>query len=215
MPTSLTRAPKQDRSRAALERLLEATKEILCEGTFEQLTIAGISKRSGVSVGSIYARFEGKDDLFLATMVDVLEALDLEWSAEIADLKARKLPLPERIPVLIDTLAEFLRRHAGMLRPFMVRANDPRVAFYGKASHQKLVDSFKELLLESKSAIKHSLPERAVDSCFSIVYASLARFLGLGSAADAAGEGDWVILKEDLGSMCMGFLLHPDVRLSR
>ena len=54
------RQPKQDRSRVALERLMAASREILHEGTFELLTIAEISKRSGVSVGSIYARFGGK-----------------------------------------------------------------------------------------------------------------------------------------------------------
>ncbi len=55
------RKPKQDRSRIALERLMSASREILHEGTFELLTIAEIIKRTGLSVGSIYARFSGKE----------------------------------------------------------------------------------------------------------------------------------------------------------
>ena len=73
------RQPKQDRSRVALERLMAASREILHEGTFELLTIAEISKRSGVSVGSIYARFGGKEDLFIAVMMEVMQELDAEW----------------------------------------------------------------------------------------------------------------------------------------
>ncbi|HCI6410401.1 TPA: TetR/AcrR family transcriptional regulator, partial [Klebsiella quasipneumoniae subsp. similipneumoniae] len=40
-------------------------------------------------------------------------------------------------------------------------------------------------------------------------YAALARFLGLGWAADAAGEGDWEQLKRHLGMMCLSYLVTP------
>nr|WP_180202948.1 TetR/AcrR family transcriptional regulator [Pseudomonas sp. SbOxS1]NYU02524.1 TetR/AcrR family transcriptional regulator [Pseudomonas sp. SbOxS1] len=210
MPTeSASRTPKQDRSRASLERLMAASREILSEGTFEQLTIVGISKRSGVSVGSIYARFEGKDELFLAVMMDVLGELDCEWAELIEGLRKRSLPLAEQVPELINTLAEHLRRHASILKPFMTRAFDPRVAKCGKATHLKAAHAFQSLLLHSREDIQHPDPEHAVSACFSIAYAALARFLGLGSAADAAGEGDWDQLKHDLGIMCFGFLRQP------
>ncbi|WP_455921212.1 TetR/AcrR family transcriptional regulator [Pseudomonas putida] len=210
MPTATaSRPPKQNRSRAALEKLLNATREILSEGTFEQLTIAGISKRSGVSVGSIYARFEGKDDLFLAVMADVLGELDAEWAELIEALTRKELPLTQQVPELIGTLAEHLRRHASILKPFMTRGSDPRVAVYGKATHLKTASSFQNLLLASRAHISHPDPQHAVSACFSISYAALARFLGLGSAADAAGEGDWEQLKQDLGAMCVGFLKQP------
>ncbi|MGO4004951.1 TetR/AcrR family transcriptional regulator [Pseudomonas fluorescens] len=207
MPTAIaSNPPKQGRSRVALEKLLKATREILSEGTFEQLTISGISKRSGVSVGSIYARFEGKDELFLAVMVDVLAELDAEWADLMNSLRSRQLPLIEKVPSIISALAEHLKSHASILKPFMARGSDPRVAVFGKATHLKTAQKFKELLLESQAEFKHPDSDHAVSACFSIAYASLARFLGLGSAADAAGEGDWEQLKRDLGVMCVGFL---------
>ncbi|MNB99470.1 transcriptional regulator BetI [compost metagenome] len=206
---SASRTPKQDRSRASLERLMAASREILSEGTFEQLTIVGISKRSGVSVGSIYARFEGKDDLFLAVMMDVLGELDSEWEQLIEGVRNRNLPLAMQVPELINTLAEFLRRHASILKPFMSRAFDPRVAKFGKEKHLKAAYAFQSLLLYSREDIQHPDPEHAVSACFSIAYAALARFLGLGSADEAAGEGDWEQLKHDLGIMCFVFLRQP------
>ncbi|WP_244621277.1 TetR/AcrR family transcriptional regulator, partial [Klebsiella pneumoniae] len=136
------RQPKQDRSRVALERLMAASREILHEGTFELLTIAEISKRSGVSVGSIYARFGGKEDLFIAVMMEVMQELDAEWQQLIQQLHARNLPLRQRLPALMDVQAEYLRRHAGILRPFMARADDERVAGIGKAAYQKNEQTF-------------------------------------------------------------------------
>lgn len=210
MPTAIaSNPPKQDRSRLALQKLLNATREILTEGTFEQLTISGISKRSGVSVGSIYARFEGKDELFLAVMANVLAELDAEWADLIQSLRSRHLPLKDKVPAMIDALAEHLKSHASILKPFMARGSDPRVGAYGKATHLKTAHAFKELMLESQAELKHPDPDHAVSACFSIGYAALARFLGLGSAADAAGEGDWEHLKRDLSTMCVGFLRDP------
>ncbi|EIK94054.1 TetR family transcriptional regulator [Pseudomonas sp. M47T1] len=207
MPTAIAlNPPKQDRSRVALEKLLTATRELLSEGTFEQLTIAGISKRSGVSVGSIYARFEGKDELFLAVMANVFGEMDAEWTNLIETLRSKQLSLVEKVPMAIAALAEHLKSHSSILRPIMARSSDPRVAVFGKAKHLKAANIFNELLLESRAEFRHPDPEHAVRACFAIAYAALARFLGLGSAADAAGEGDWEQLKRDLGVMCVGFL---------
>ncbi|WP_040262465.1 TetR/AcrR family transcriptional regulator [Pseudomonas massiliensis] len=200
--------PKQDRSRASLERLMTATREILHDGTFEHLTIAGISKRSGVSTGSIYARFKGKDELFRAVMALVLEEIDEEWAQHIERLGKQELRLQALVPAAVGLLGDHLHRHAAMLRPFMAHAHDEHVARRGKASFRLTSESFITLLLQAREEIHHPRPEHAVASCFTIAYAAFARFFGLGSAADAAGEGDWEALKQDLGDMCLGFLMH-------
>lgn len=204
--------PKQDRSRASLERLMAATREILHDGTFEHLTIAGISKRSGVSTGSIYARFKGKDELFRAVMALVLDELDQEWTQLMEQLRGQELALQPLVPAAVGMLGDFLHRHAAMLRPFMAHAHDEHVARRGKASYRMTSQSFIAVLLQARGDIRHPHPEHAAASCFSIAYAAFARFFGLGSAADAAGEGDWAVLKQDLGDMCLGFLSHPPYR---
>lgn len=186
---------------------MAASREILHEGTFELLTIAEISKRSGVSVGSIYARFNGKEDLFVAVMMEVMQELDAEWQQLIEPLRAAHMPLHQKLPALMNVQAEFLRRHAGILRPFMARADDPRVANIGKSAYLRNEQTFTALLLENRDEIRHPQPEQAVKFCFTVSYAALARFLGLGSAAEASGEGDWDLLKQELGMMCLSFLI--------
>jgi AcrR family transcriptional regulator len=59
----LVRAPLQERSRKTLERILAAGWMLLEEGGPDALTVQAITRRARTSVGSFYARFQGKDDL--------------------------------------------------------------------------------------------------------------------------------------------------------
>jgi len=73
--TALAREPQQARSRRTLEQLREAAWQLLENGGIEAVTVVGVAAGAGVSVGSFYARFEGKEEL-----LDHLEAVALEAS---------------------------------------------------------------------------------------------------------------------------------------
>ena len=60
---TLLREPRQDRSRRTLRRILEAGLYLLEHEGPEALTVTEITKRARTSVGSFYARFNGKDGL--------------------------------------------------------------------------------------------------------------------------------------------------------
>lgn len=208
MTTPNVRPPQQDRSRQSLEKVLTAARQLLCESVTADLTLIEVSKTAGVSIGSIYGRFKGKEDLLQVVFEDALEKMDLEWQGLMADLGGRPLTLPDRLPLLVDTLAEFLARHAAILKPFMNRAGHADIARCGKEYHGRMAAGFIAQINAHQDEIHHPDPDRAIHSCFRITYSSLARFLGLGSAADAAGEGDWSHLKQDLGTMSVLFLTH-------
>jgi AcrR family transcriptional regulator len=61
---SRLRPPQQARSQATLERLLQATEELIAQETFDKATIAEITRRSKSSVGAFYNRFADKEALF-------------------------------------------------------------------------------------------------------------------------------------------------------
>ena len=56
--------PQQERSRASFERVIQAATALLEEDGYDGFTLAEVSKRANVSIGSIYARVKSKDDLF-------------------------------------------------------------------------------------------------------------------------------------------------------
>ena len=202
-----TREPQQGRSRASYERMIGAAEALLRERGSDDFTLLEVSKLGKVSIGSIYNRFASKDDLVRAVQSRVLVAVDQEQRDLIDVAEARAGNLDELVVLIVDGIAEVLLRHADLMRPMMWRAGiDPIVSAAGKRSYNEVAELVCGALLVHRSEILQPDPERAVASAYRIAYAAIARYLGFGSAPGTAAEGDWGVLKEDLGHMLAAFL---------
>lgn len=58
------RIPRQNRSVATKEKLMEAAKPLFCEKGYYKTTANAIARQAGVSVGSFYAYFADKEAVF-------------------------------------------------------------------------------------------------------------------------------------------------------
>lgn len=96
-----TRTPRQQRSIDTRARLLEAARALFAEEGFHAANTKRIAARAGVSVGSLYAYFRDKKELFLAVMEDYNRAV------------AGRIAFPRPDPAL---LAEKERALAGLIR---------------------------------------------------------------------------------------------------
>ncbi|MBC9716437.1 TetR/AcrR family transcriptional regulator [Streptomyces sp. TRM66268-LWL] len=67
------RAPKQDRSRATRQRLLEAAVACLAELGWARSTVSVVAERAGVSRGAAQHHFPTREDLFTAAVEYVAE----------------------------------------------------------------------------------------------------------------------------------------------
>ena len=77
------------------ERILEAAEEVFAERGFEAAGIREIAERAGLSVGSVYGIFKGKDEIFLA--VHELRSAELfDRIAEVIDMGAGPCGLIEQ-----------------------------------------------------------------------------------------------------------------------
>ncbi|MEO0031823.1 MAG: hypothetical protein RIS94_1581 [Pseudomonadota bacterium] len=204
------RAPQQGRSRASYERMLTAAEELLASRGSDEFTLNEVSKTGKVSIGSIYCRFDSKDALIHAVQFRVLERVNEEMLAQIAAAREDARDLPELVPLLVEAVAETLRKHSALMRPLMKRASsDPVVAETGKAFYAQSAEAFCTAILGYRDMIRQDDPVRATDSAFRILYAPFARHLGFGSAIEAAWEGDWMVLKQDISRMIAAFLQSP------
>ena len=74
------RAPAQERSQKAMDRILTALEALLVEKRFDRITIQELAQRSRTSTSSIYARFRDKQALVLGLHLRLrekaLECLD-------------------------------------------------------------------------------------------------------------------------------------------
>ncbi|MDQ0991503.1 TetR/AcrR family transcriptional regulator [Streptomyces sp. V3I7] len=80
--TAADRHPKQDRSRATRQRLLEAAVACLAEHGWAGSTVSVVAERAGVSRGAAQHHFPTREDLFTAAVEYVAE----ERSTALRDL---------------------------------------------------------------------------------------------------------------------------------
>ena len=91
--------PKQERSRATVEAILEAAARILVQEGLQQATTNRIAEVAGVSIGSLYQYFPNKESLVRALLEQhVEEALAQRPEA----LRHNDLPLRERIRLAVE-----------------------------------------------------------------------------------------------------------------
>ncbi|MFJ6634454.1 TetR/AcrR family transcriptional regulator [Streptomyces sp. NPDC091376] len=84
-------APKQDRSRATRQRLLQAAVACLAERGWAGSTVSVVAERAGVSRGAAQHHFPTREDLFTAAV---------EYVAEERSSALRALPVQNRSAVL-------------------------------------------------------------------------------------------------------------------
>jgi AcrR family transcriptional regulator len=190
--------------------MLSAARRLLIERGSDDFALSDVSRVGRVSIGSIYHRFQSKEELLRAVHGQLMEDLHDEQSAMVGAVRARAQDLPGLLAMLIDVIAEFLKRNAGALRPMMACANkDDAIAAAGKASHSELRDLFIAALMTYRSAIRHADPRQAAETCFKMIYAAVARDLGFEAAHIAADQAEWNDLKKNLFAMCTAFLVSP------
>jgi AcrR family transcriptional regulator len=207
---AFVRKPKQERSRVSFDKALDAAVSLMVERRSDGFTLAEVAQLAGVSTGSIYGRVDSKEDLIRSAhareMARIKAEQDLAFSRSAPDGET----FPDTVARVVQTMGEVLRAQAPVLAPFMaIAAHDPVLAQGGKAGYTQMVDAFRAMLLARREDIRHPAPERAVDWSCVVVYSVLARWLGLGSEPEAAGEGDWEQILSDLSTMVTAFLVGP------
>jgi AcrR family transcriptional regulator len=117
--TAADRSPKQDRSRATRQRLLEAAVSCLAEHGWAGSTVSAVAERAGVSRGAAQHHFPTREDLFTAAV---------EYVAERRSTALRALPAQDRASVvaaLVDLYTGPLFRAA--LHLWVAASNEPQL----------------------------------------------------------------------------------------
>jgi AcrR family transcriptional regulator len=205
--TEASRVPQQGRSRASYERMLTAAEKLMVKRGNDDFTLTEVAKAGKVSIGSIYLRFDSKDDLIRAVHGRVLAQIGEEQDAMMQRIRQNASTLDEFARQFVEAYAELLKRFSPVLRPIMFRAiYDQSMSALGKNSAENLVQEAEAQMLRFADEFGRPDHARLVSNVFRMIYYTLARFLGLGSSPEAANQGNWEELKEDLAIMCPAFL---------
>lgn len=208
--------PKQGRSRQSFERIIEGTIALLRERPYDQITLAEICERAEVSIGSLYGRVAGKDELLRVVQVRFLERMTEQFASESTRIAGQAHGLAQVVPAVVDSMGNLLKENASVLRSFMMRSvTDPVIEAAGKQSFTDSHGKFIALLMACAADIRHPQPGRAIESGMLLIYATQARFLGLDSIGGQGDAAQWRQLLQDLGDMLLAFLRFTPEQRSR
>lgn len=102
------RPPQQARSRESLQKVLAAAEQVLADGGIEEFTVGAVADRAGLSVGAIYRRFAGKDQLLYAVKDDLLGRLE---TTVVEALRSPAPGLRGAVAAFTEALAQTFTRH--------------------------------------------------------------------------------------------------------
>jgi AcrR family transcriptional regulator len=202
------RPPQQRRSRASFDRVLEAGADILREQGIEGFTLQDVSKRAGVSIGSIYGRVASKDDLVLAIYDREMERIAQRQQRIEADSQREGLTGRALVETLVRDMAELMLAESATLRVFMQRAaSDPVIWRRGAERSHALAEIFETALLEHRDELAHPDLDVAIDVAYRFVYCTLARRITHGPSFESDRELADERLVSELATAAADYLL--------
>ena len=109
---SAEKAPRTERGRKTVRKLLEAAAQEFGQRGFHEAAITGITARAGVALGTFYTYFESKEELFRALVRDMSHATRSHVAEAVAGA-------PDRLAAERLGLAAFIaftRQHPELYR---------------------------------------------------------------------------------------------------
>ncbi|WP_221795227.1 TetR/AcrR family transcriptional regulator [Aquisediminimonas sediminicola] len=122
-------APQQDRSRRTLSKILEAAITLFCNKGFTQATIAAISEASGVSIGTIYGRFEDKQAILQAILAAYYRSRREQFDDMFSEESCQGSSLEQVVVFYTDLIFSAFRQDAALiLLADAARSNNAQIA---------------------------------------------------------------------------------------
>jgi AcrR family transcriptional regulator len=109
---SADKAPRTERGRRTVRKLLEAAAQEFGERGYHEAAITGITMRAGVALGTFYTYFESKEELFRALVRDMSDAVRAHVAEAVAGAPDRLAA--ERIG--LAAFIAFVRKHPELYR---------------------------------------------------------------------------------------------------
>lgn len=159
-----SRAPRQDRSRATAERLLNATIRILDESGLEGAVIPRIAEAAGVAPASVYRRFDDKNALLRAAFLHVLKQTN-QANHQLLETMLLGDCLAATARKLVILLFDQHRQHPRLLRAlsrFIDADSDQAFVHEARTILRANVDLVVDVLLKHRSEIARTPPEPAL-----------------------------------------------------
>jgi len=178
------RPARQNRSRRSLERLLDSAETLIADKGFDDVTVADIAARAGLSVGAVYARFRSKQGLLHCLQDRLVEEAHLTTDVAFDPDRWESASVEDVVGELVAFLVQIHRERCGVLRELTVSTrSEPAMISRKERLVAHVSERLSALLLPRAERISHPEPAAAVAFGLRLVLATLEQ-------AVLHGEGD-------------------------
>jgi AcrR family transcriptional regulator len=174
------RPPQQARSRAALQRLLASAEHVLINHGPDELTIARVAEHAGVSVGGVYRRFAGKDQLIDAVKQALAERLEHSVATALDNAGPS---LQGVVDALVTALSDTLDESARLIPAILAGGRTAEPPEEGLRIFIGLRQRFVDAMAQYRDQIHHPDPDVALEMAFRNV---------IGTGAHRAAMSTWL-----------------------
>ncbi|WP_198147847.1 TetR/AcrR family transcriptional regulator [Microbacterium sp. XT11] len=166
--------------------------QLLHERGSGQFSLAEVSARAEVSIGSIYGRVAGKAELLRAVQSEEFDRLDRLTEDRVSGAAAGAGSFAEATTRIVVAYAEILRENRDLLSPFfLLGVDDDTILERGRRSGDAGQAVFIRALLEAAAVHHIELPRENARWAFEIFYSLSVRYLGLGVTSTASPDDDY------------------------
>lgn len=107
--------PKQQRSKATVERILRAAEDLIAERSFHEVTVQELCIAADVSASSFYARFPAREDVLVALFDLHSRAARDDTATAILEVVERSGSDEDMVRVLLSAYLRFVRSNGPLM----------------------------------------------------------------------------------------------------
>lgn len=203
--------PKQERSRATLERIVRAAKELIAERGYDTPSIADISERAGCSVGGFYARFPDRDALFR-----FIDQREFEESTECwrVFLEAGRWKGASAADLVVETLRGMevsYREARPLLRALILHWRNappqPELRTAAESHYETIFAWYGDLLAKRRDEFTHPDPHAAAAFILRLAESTLTEWIVFAESQLAPADDNQIARQlEELRVACLRYL---------
>lgn len=189
-PPGPVEAPRQERSRRTMHRLLDAAAELMEERPFDDIRVDEIARRAGYTKGAFYHRFDDKAALLRHLDGRLFEEALEGWDAFLDPEAWEGRGLDALAEAFVRRLVGVYRRSGGLMRAFVHQArwgDDDAVRERARTLNGFVRDRLLALIEARRDELRPSLGERPAEA------------VDLWLAACAGALGQLVLFPEEHG----------------
>lgn len=206
--------PQQARSRATLERVLNAAEALFAERGQIGFTLPEVARRAEVSVGTVYRRFATKEELLMA-IFDRVRSQEDETRLSVWESVSWNAMQPREMTRRLATdISVILREREDLLRAIMARRltvddSDP-VFQHGLQDVIRGAAQFEQAILRSGRTVTHPDPHVAIEFSYRLIVSASHRWAAHEIEVLAPEPMSWDAMLDDLADVISRYLFGID-----